>query len=152
MNGGMIAHNCRYIFFSDWGSPPHIARVNMDGSDYAVPVISSLVWPNGVAVDRENLRIYWIDAWIEKLESSTYDGRDRRLLLDARFLPGFHPYGITFFNGFVFWSNYYNSSVHQGTIRDGNLVRQTIIHDKVRSPAQFQVVSDSHPRPGGKYT
>ena len=123
----------------------------MDGSGYTLVVRNSLHWPNGVALDRENLRIYWIDAYLDKLESATYNGQDRKLLVNGRRLRDFHPYGISFFNGFIFWSNIYNSSVHQARVRgNGDLVSQLIIEDSVPSPAQFQIVSDAHPRPGGK--
>lgn len=121
----------------------------MDGSDLTVVVRSGLYWPNGVALDRENLRIYWIDARRNKLETATYNGQDRRVLVDGGRVGAFHPYGVLFFNGFVFWSNIYNSSVHQARVRNGQLVSQLIIEDSIHRPAQFQIVSDTHPRPGG---
>ena len=143
-------HLNRVLFIADWGTPPNIARTRMDGLGHRVIVGTALKWPNGVALDRENTRVYWIDAALKKLESASYDGRDRKIHISDRRNGLFHPYGISFFNGFVFWSNIWNSSVHQARVRNGELVNQTIIEDSVKMPAQFQIVSDDHPRPGGK--
>ena len=121
----------------------------MDGSDYSVIIDSGVYWPTGVALDRENHRIYWVDAWLDKLESSTYSGLDRRLLMDSQSLQHFHPYGITFFNGSVFWSNTNLSSVHQARVKNDTLVSHFVIHDKIYSPTQLQIVSDTLPRLGG---
>ena len=108
-----------------------------------------LRWPNGVALDRVNLRLYWIDAYYNTLESITYSGRDRRLLIDDYVVNDFHPYGIVYFNGFVFWSNIFNATIHQVRVRENELVSQSIVHDRVHNPAQFQIISDDDPRPGG---
>ena len=102
-----------------------------------------------MALDRENIRIYWIDAYLNKLESATYSGEDRRVLIRGSTLSDFHPYGIVFYEGFVFWSNIYNSTVHQARVRNNVVVSQVVVQNNILYPAQIQIVSNSHPRPGG---
>jgi low density lipoprotein receptor-related protein 5/6 len=41
------------MYWTDWGSKPKIERAHLDGSRRVTIVNSSLGWPNGIAVDRE---------------------------------------------------------------------------------------------------
>lgn len=44
-----------------------------------------------------SLRIYWVDAYFDKIEHSTFDGTNR-LTLD-RITQMSHPFGLTIFGG-----------------------------------------------------
>jgi len=57
----------RLLFWTDWDPLyPRIERSSMSGDDRTVIVNVSAVhgagWPNGIAVDYETSRLYWIDA------------------------------------------------------------------------------------------
>ncbi len=53
----------RWLFWTDWGEDPKIERAGMDGSHRQTVVRApSVRWPNGVAVDLTQDRIYWVDA------------------------------------------------------------------------------------------
>ena len=59
------------MFWSDWDTKqPRIERSTMTGDDRkAIFNISSVTgggWPNGLAVDYETDRLYWIDARLDK--------------------------------------------------------------------------------------
>jgi hypothetical protein len=51
------------IFWTDWGTEARIERAGMDGS-FRKAIISgdSIKWPNGLALDLLEQRIYWADA------------------------------------------------------------------------------------------
>ena len=66
------------LFYTDWGLSPKIARVGMDGTNAETLISSGLHWPNGISVDSAVRRIYWSDAKHDLLESSLFDGSDRR--------------------------------------------------------------------------
>ena len=145
-------HTHSVLFIADWSYVfPRIATAKMDGSGFKLVITTGLRWPNGVAVDPVNIRIYWIDAYYDRLESATYNGGDRRVLINKDLVGDFHPYGIVYFRGFIFWSNIFNATMHQARVRNNELVNQIIIHDRVHDPAQFQIISDANPRPGGMY-
>ena len=41
----------RYLYWSDWGEIAKIEQAHMDGTNRLVMVNTSLVWPNGLALD-----------------------------------------------------------------------------------------------------
>lgn len=56
-----------------------IATSGMDGSDPKIFVSEGIEWPNGLALDISNDRLYWVDAKISKIETIRLDGSDRRV-------------------------------------------------------------------------
>ena len=67
------------LFFTDWAHDmAKIQRVGMDGTHPETIVSDNLHWPNGITVDGVMERIYWSDAKHDLLESSKFDGSDRR--------------------------------------------------------------------------
>ena len=122
----------------------------MDGaaSGFRFIIRSGVYWPNGLSLDRENERIYWIDAYLDKMESVFYNGSDRKLLIHAQSWE-FHPYDIVYYKGYVFWSSVFNNSMHQAQLKNDTVVNQMILRDEIFGPCQFHMVDPYTPRPGG---
>ncbi len=72
-----------HIYWTDWGATPKIERANMDGSYRTVLVNESLAWPNGLALDLTERKMYWADAGLDKIEVSNMDGSERTLLISG---------------------------------------------------------------------
>lgn len=47
---------------------PKIERADLDGTERVIMVNTSLGWPNGLALDYQERRIYWGDAKTDKIE------------------------------------------------------------------------------------
>lgn len=56
------------MYWTDWGEVPKIERADLDGMERVVMVNTSLGWPNGLALDYEERKIYWGDARTDKIE------------------------------------------------------------------------------------
>lgn len=54
----------------------------MDGNDRRVLVGTSVYWPNGLTIDYAASKIFWTDAKHHVIETSNFDGLQRRTLLD----------------------------------------------------------------------
>lgn len=67
------------MFWSDWGATPMIATSGMDGSQPRPLVKENIHWPNGIAIDFSNDRIYWVDAKLRSIGTVRLDGRDRQV-------------------------------------------------------------------------
>nr|KAF6496225.1 LDL receptor related protein 2 [Rousettus aegyptiacus] len=93
-----------YIFFTDWFRPAKIMRAWGDGSNLLPIVNTTLGWPNGLAIDWGALRLYWVDALFDKIEHSTFDGLDRRVLGHIQQMT--HPFGLTIFQDYVFFTDW----------------------------------------------
>ena len=72
---------CRRIYWTDWGVEAKIESAALDGTDRTVVINSSLVWPNGLAIDRVERRLYWADAELDWIEMAFVNGSDRRVLV-----------------------------------------------------------------------
>lgn len=67
------------MYWTDWGNPAEIAHSLMDGSDAKSFISTDIHWPNGLALDNPNSRLYWTDAKKMTIESVKLDGSDRRV-------------------------------------------------------------------------
>lgn len=82
----------RFMYWSDWGKKPRIEKAYMDGSHRKVIVHKNLGWPNGLAVDYAEKKLYWGDAKTDRIEMSDLDGSNRKVLLSDA-LP--HIFGFS---------------------------------------------------------
>lgn len=72
----------RYLYWADWGKPGgKIEKAGMDGKGRVTVVSQNLTWPNGLAIDYDRNRLYWTDAGLNVIESSTLEGHDRKVRL-----------------------------------------------------------------------
>lgn len=58
------------MYWTDWGENPKIECANLDGQERRVLVNTSLGWPNGLALDLQEGKLYWGDAKTDKIEVS----------------------------------------------------------------------------------
>jgi low density lipoprotein receptor-related protein 5/6 len=80
------------MYWTDWGDNAKIERANLDGSERFVLINTLLGWPNGLAIDYKERRIYWGDARTDRIESCSLNGARRRVLIQDQ-LP--HIFGLT---------------------------------------------------------
>ena len=80
----------------------------MDGTQREVLHDTDLRWPNDVTLDYDSQIIYWIDAKLDKLETSFVNGSGRRVLV-TDFIT--HPFSITFYDGVLYWTDWDSRSV-----------------------------------------
>ena len=80
-----------------------------DGLGKEVIVKTNLVWPNGIAIDYDDTKIFWVDASTDKLEKSNLDGHHREVLIDGQRL--YHPYSVTVYKDRVYWTDWQQHSI-----------------------------------------
>ncbi|XP_043931281.1 low-density lipoprotein receptor-related protein 2 [Protopterus annectens] len=118
-----------YIFWTDWYRPAKIMRAWGDGS-HSVPLINTtLGWPNGLAIDWSSLRLYWVDAFFDKIEHSTFDGLDRQNL--GRISQMSHPFGLTIFGGYAYYTDWRLGGIVRVRKTDGG--EMTVIRRGIRN-------------------
>ncbi len=80
----------------------------MDGHNRTVLHSIHLVWPNALTADYITKSLYWADAKLKVIESSFYDGSQRRPVL----LQGVrHAFAITLFENMLYWSEWETRSI-----------------------------------------
>jgi len=48
-----------WMYWTDWGKEAKIERSWMDGTHRSNVVDEDIVWPNGLAIDTDEQRLYW---------------------------------------------------------------------------------------------
>ncbi|KAK7483333.1 hypothetical protein BaRGS_00025393, partial [Batillaria attramentaria] len=102
------------MFWTDVGDKDNtgkIERANYDGTDRRTLVSLEPV-PNGLALDLQNKRLYWVDALSERIESIGLDGRNRQLI---RTIADSHLFGLALQNETLYMTEW-GSSRHQTTV------------------------------------
>lgn len=99
------------IFWSDWGSQARIERAGMDGENRRVILTGkNIKWPNGLALDLLEERLYWADAKVKSIFSSDYYGNDVKVVLHSHsFLR--HPFSLAIFEDRVFYTDWEHDGV-----------------------------------------
>ena len=92
-----------------------VGRSGMDGSN-PLSIISGLNGPRGIKVDFEESRIYFTVASDHKIESSNFQGGDRRTVIQVS--SDSYPYGIVLLNNKIYWANLYSKTI-QCCTKDG---------------------------------
>lgn len=114
-----------YLYWSDWGSSAQILRARMsDGLRKEVIIKSDLIWPNGIAIDYVDNKIFWVDANKDKLEKSDLDGQSRQVLIDRQRV--YHPYSVTVYRNRVYWTDWQQHTIeHSNKYNGGDRVSIT---------------------------
>ncbi len=134
------------MFWTDWGDIPKIESGHMDGS-HRQAIVTNVLWPNGLAIDREAKRVYWVDGQYASLESCDYNGQSRELVVVQESLS--FPFGLAFFSGFVFWTDWNLGSLFRARVGDEHS-KTLIQHFPLTIVMQPIVVSTRQLREGGE--
>ena len=126
------------MYWSDWGEPAMIERASMDGSARMVLHNTGLTWPNGLAIDYQLQRLYWADAFTDRIEYSSVDGTGREILLtSAHGLQ--HPFGITISGDQIYWTDSANSSIYTAHKQAASSIL-TVYGDSLIIPSGIEAV------------
>ena len=95
-----------WMFWSDWGKIPKIEKCGMDGTRREILVKDNMLWPNGMALDLVTETLYWVDAKLHTVNSVGIleGGTPRQVLHSPLYL--YHPYGISVFEDFIYWTDW----------------------------------------------
>ncbi|RZF40959.1 hypothetical protein LSTR_LSTR013214 [Laodelphax striatellus] len=142
-----IALDPRYglLFWTDWdANSPRIERCSMSGDHRRVVVLvekmSDGAWPNGLTLDYELKRIYWIDARSDSIYTVTYDGGDHREVMGQHETLS-HPFAIGLFEGHVYWTDWRTNSVMRANKWNGSDV--TVMYRTLTQPFDVQILHSS---------
>ena len=70
-----------------------IGKAGLDGYQPLKLVYTNIGWPNGLTLDFQARRVYWVDSKLDRMEYAGFDGDGRRILIQNN--PKVqHPFGI----------------------------------------------------------
>lgn len=93
-----------FMFWTDWGEIPKIERAGMNGdpSTRTMVVSDKIFWPNGLTIDYEAERVYWVDGKLLFIESMDYDGQNRKTIVEHLL----YPFALTYFRNKIYWTDW----------------------------------------------
>ena len=115
----------RYFYWSDWGLKAKIERAELDGSNRKVLVNTSIVWPNGIALDYVERKLYWGDAHTDKISCINLDGTNRQVILIN--LP--HVFGVSILGDDIFWTDWQLRKLSKANKHDKKEITVNYIYD-----------------------
>ena len=137
------------MFWSDWGEIPRVSRAGMDGSNQTSIVSTFITWPNGLTLDYQENRVYWIDARHNYIASADYNGDSRRMAYTQAVN---HPYALTMFGKQLYWTDWDTHSIRSCPILKENVTHTVnVLKTKIYYPMDIKVYK-SQRQPNGKYT
>ncbi|KAJ2950742.1 hypothetical protein O0L34_g9004 [Tuta absoluta] len=124
-----------FMYWSDWGESPSIERALLDGTNRKKIVHQDLGFPNGITIDYKERRLYWTDALKDRIDTSDLDGKHRvQLVPEAK-----NPFGMTQFQDYIYWTDWYKKSVMRADKRTGKNV--TAIRTDLEMVMEIKAVS-----------
>lgn len=140
-----------YLFWSDWdNNQPRIERCSLAGLDRQIVVlaekITELAWPNGITLDYDLKRIYWVDAKSHSIHTTKYDGSDHHEVMRHPDVLT-HPFAITLFENYVYWTDWRTNSVVRANKWTGGDI--SVIQRTLSQPFDIKILHPSRqPRDG----
>ena len=100
------------MYWTDWGYQAKIERADMSGKQRVALVNSPLSWPNGLTLDKDENRLYWVDVSFNKLEYLDLSTNIKvTLISSSATLP--HPFGLTLLGDYLYWTDWRNYAVYR---------------------------------------
>ena len=97
---------------------------------------TALAWPNDLTLDYTTLTLYWVDAYLDKMESSHIDGTNRTLVTSSLLL---HPFSLTLFENVFYWSDWSFDQILSTSLGNPQTVT-TVIPRLTTEPMALKVV------------
>ncbi|XP_071823394.1 prolow-density lipoprotein receptor-related protein 1-like isoform X3 [Apostichopus japonicus] len=130
-----------YMYWTDWAESKYsprsgkVMQAKMNGEDVVELPVGDLLWPNGLSLDVTGQRLYWCDAFYDKIEMMYLRNRTTTVLLNQTTLFHSHPFGIAIHDGTIFWSEYRRQHIYKyengvvSSLKHGGLMFEVKVYD-----------------------
>lgn len=126
----------RYLFWGDWGKNARIERSTLAGEDRKTIISTDITWPNDLAIDYNNKKLFWVDAKFDALYSCDFEGGNRVLHFKLKYNKGYsHPYSMAYSNSedFAYFSDWNTDSVYAASANSSGNLSLIFVNNKLRS-------------------
>ncbi|KAJ8019651.1 Low-density lipoprotein receptor-related protein 2 [Holothuria leucospilota] len=101
-----------YIFWTDYGLIPYIGRIGMDGKGTRLDIHGDkIIFPFGLSIDYSSNRIFWVDAHLDYIGHSDFDGNNFHIIPSQGDETYFRPFAVTVFEEFIYWTEWSQMTV-----------------------------------------
>lgn len=126
------------MYWTDWGQPAKIEVASMDGSSHRVLHDTNLGWPNGLTIDYDTQTLYWADALLDKIETSSTNGTGRMVVCTTHIL---HPFGIEIYQETLYWTDWRYKAVLKANVSQPTCDIRVVLYNLTFDPMGIRTVS-----------
>ena len=113
------------MYWTNWDNNPKIEKAEMTGKKRVVIVSSGLLQPNGLTLDHENNRLYWVDDSYRRLEYLDLNKNNRVTLLSSYSVLR-SPFGLTLLGDNLYWTDRQERAVYRANKETGGNVTKFV--------------------------
>ena len=133
------------MYWCEVGRTHKIEVANMDGDDRRVLVRRGLYYPNGLALDDTNNRLYWVDSSLDTLEYYDLARHTITTLLDRNSLLSY-PFGLTFIGDHLYWTDWNREAVYRADKETASNI--TVLVNGLSQPMDIHAYDRNQTLPG----
>nr|XP_026693170.1 prolow-density lipoprotein receptor-related protein 1-like isoform X2 [Ciona intestinalis] len=114
-----------YLYWSDWGSDPHIGKIGMDGTDRSVIIHNRILgqqtshswpgaalgWPNALTIDYAARKLFWADAKEGYIAHCDLDGANAAIVVQSPDNRDSRIFSISLFEDSIYWTDWSQTSI-----------------------------------------
>ncbi|KAL1023264.1 hypothetical protein UPYG_G00038440 [Umbra pygmaea] len=125
------------LFWAESGRSSSIQRAGLDGQE-RLPLITTAIWnPVAISLDIPRRLLYWVDSGLRTISRVDFHGHHRKIVVESNgYLD--RPFGLTVFEGRVYWSEQTTHSLCSTDKHNGSLFRT--IRLNISSPGSLVLV------------
>ncbi|XP_014669426.1 PREDICTED: low-density lipoprotein receptor-related protein 2-like isoform X2 [Priapulus caudatus] len=108
---GVVLDPCEgYMYWSESSGPKsRIVRGSLGGSHVEVLISSDIRWPAGLAIDREDRKLYWADYFLNKIERLDLNGSNREIVVPLANKPS----QVAVYKDYIYWMDRENNAIYR---------------------------------------
>lgn len=132
----------RLLFWTEWGKGAQIERCGMNGDSETrqILVSNNINWPNGLTIDYQTERLWWVDAKMARIESMNFDGTDRITQINGTNGELGHPFSLAVFGQSIFWTDWGQKLIYRTTKKDSSRRITVVKRLQNFSPMDIKIV------------
>ncbi|XP_071823426.1 low-density lipoprotein receptor-related protein 2-like isoform X4 [Apostichopus japonicus] len=101
-----------YVFWTDFGLDPYIGRKGMDGKGETIEIHGEkIIFPFGLSIDYVSNKLFWVDAHLDYIGYSDFDGENFHIIPSQEGETYFRPFAVTVFEEFIYWTEWSEMTV-----------------------------------------
>lgn len=131
------------MFWTDWGNEAKIERASMDGTRRVAIIKTNIQWPNGLAIDYLDRRIFWADAKLKTISSCDYDGGNRLVVLNS-WSSLRHPFSLAVFEEYIYWTDWDTEGIHYVNKYSGDNTNASVLLAGLAGPMTVRVYQEQN--------
>ena len=132
------------MYWTSWSYKSKIEKAKMTGKERVVLLSSWDLYPNGLTLDHEQSRLYWVDENYHKLEYLDLNLNVRVTLISSNYLLPY-PFGLALLGDHLYWTDRHLGTVYRANKTGGDVTKFVVNIGQLRDIHSYNLSEHSTP-------